>query len=274
MRRPRCSCSKIQREMPLLRDLFELSDAEVALFDHVRKHDGWTSAYLRLPGQTGGLMRLVPDAFTRWLVSQDDRDRVPAGSRRSTRPAAISVQAVHGPAPHGQGPGRRACVIRDPSCGCCIVQGLLLLALLGWWCGLTPAERLARLGVVLVGRARAPRRPQTRSWPRPPGCLPPPAAPHRHGGLLGVAALVGHGEGIARRRQDVLGGFLLRWWTIGGAGSRCSLGARRGISWRPGRCQRLGVASGLARLVALGMYALACGTAHTCHERQRMKRWC
>jgi len=62
-------------EMAVLRSLFALSDAEVALFEHVRKHEGWSSAYLRLPGQTGGLIRLVPDACTRWLVSQDDRER-------------------------------------------------------------------------------------------------------------------------------------------------------------------------------------------------------
>jgi hypothetical protein len=59
----------------VLQDLFHLSDVEVALFDQVRKHAGWSSAYLRLPGHTGGLIRLVPDAFTRWLVSQDDRER-------------------------------------------------------------------------------------------------------------------------------------------------------------------------------------------------------
>ncbi len=63
------------REIAGLQRLFELSDAEVALFAHVRKHDGWSSAYLRLPGQTGGVIRLVPDAFTRWLVSQHDRER-------------------------------------------------------------------------------------------------------------------------------------------------------------------------------------------------------
>jgi hypothetical protein len=63
------------REITVLQHLFELSDAEVALFDHVRKHDGWSSAYLRLPGHTGGLVRLVPDAYTRWLVSQEERER-------------------------------------------------------------------------------------------------------------------------------------------------------------------------------------------------------
>jgi conjugal transfer ATP-binding protein TraC len=62
-------------ERAVLQDLFHLSDVEVALCDHVRKHAGWSSAYLRLPGHTGGLIRLVPDAFTRWLVSQDDQER-------------------------------------------------------------------------------------------------------------------------------------------------------------------------------------------------------
>jgi hypothetical protein len=63
------------REIAVLQGLFELSDAEVALFDHVRKHAGWSSAYLRLPGHAGGIIRLVPNALTRWLVSQDDRER-------------------------------------------------------------------------------------------------------------------------------------------------------------------------------------------------------
>jgi hypothetical protein len=62
-------------EMAVLQHLFELSDTEVALVTQVRKHEGWSSAYLRLPGHTGGIVRLVPDAYTRWLVSQDDRER-------------------------------------------------------------------------------------------------------------------------------------------------------------------------------------------------------
>lgn len=63
------------REIAVLQDLFELTDAEVQLFAQVRKHAGWSSAYLRLPGQTGGVIRLVPDACTRWLVSQDAQER-------------------------------------------------------------------------------------------------------------------------------------------------------------------------------------------------------
>jgi len=63
------------QEIAALQDVFKLSEAEVALFAHVRKQTGWSSAYLQLPGQTGGLVRLVPDSFTQWLVSQDERAR-------------------------------------------------------------------------------------------------------------------------------------------------------------------------------------------------------
>lgn len=63
-------------ELAGLQALFELTDAEVQLVAQARKHAGWSSAYLRLPGQTGGVMRLVPDAVTRWLVSQDPQERI------------------------------------------------------------------------------------------------------------------------------------------------------------------------------------------------------
>jgi hypothetical protein len=60
-------------ELPILADLFQLSSAERALLAKVRKHAQWSSAYVQLAG--GGLIRLIPDAWTRWLVSQDDHDR-------------------------------------------------------------------------------------------------------------------------------------------------------------------------------------------------------
>jgi len=41
----------------------------------VQRHDGWSSAYLRLPGHTGGLIHLVPDGYTRVLVGQDAQAR-------------------------------------------------------------------------------------------------------------------------------------------------------------------------------------------------------
>jgi conjugal transfer ATP-binding protein TraC len=63
------------QEMAALQEVFKLAEPELALFKEVRKHEGWSAAYLQLPAHTGGLVRLVPDAFTRWLVSQDDRER-------------------------------------------------------------------------------------------------------------------------------------------------------------------------------------------------------
>jgi hypothetical protein len=62
-------------ELTMLHDLFALTETEVHLLTQVRKHEGWSSAYLRLPGQAGGLIRLVPDAYTRWLVSQAPQER-------------------------------------------------------------------------------------------------------------------------------------------------------------------------------------------------------
>jgi hypothetical protein len=95
-------------ERAVLQDLFHLSDAEVVLFDHVRKHAGWSSAYLRLPGHTGGLIRLVPDAFTRWLVSQDNRERALREQicRETGGDLRQAVQTLAAQYPHGlQGGG-------------------------------------------------------------------------------------------------------------------------------------------------------------------------
>jgi conjugal transfer ATP-binding protein TraC len=63
------------REVAILKELFELSDAEVALFDHVRKREDWSSGYLRLPNQGGGLVRILADDYTKWVMSQRDSDR-------------------------------------------------------------------------------------------------------------------------------------------------------------------------------------------------------
>src|SRR5262245_9005699 len=93
-----------------------------------------------------------------------------------------------------------------PVCWLFVVQVLLLLALIGWWGGLSPAARLGRLGAVMVGE-HVPTVP-------PDGFVAQAAWLYAHRrqrltgmvGLLVVAALVGAGEGLARRRTDVLGG--------------------------------------------------------------------
>jgi hypothetical protein len=62
-------------EVELMRSLFDLTDQEVALCKTVRRRAGWSEAYLRLPDQSGGVIRLVPDAYVRWGATQQIRER-------------------------------------------------------------------------------------------------------------------------------------------------------------------------------------------------------
>ena len=81
-------------------------------------------------------------------------------------------------------------------------------------------------------------------------------------GVVGVgvvAGIIGIGEGIARRRADVLGGFLLRWWTAGVVGLALVPGTLAGALLAPWPLPGWAVASGLALLVALVMYGLTAG---------------
>jgi hypothetical protein len=78
-------------------------------------------------------------------------------------------------------------------------------------------------------------------------------------GVLVLAGIIGVGEGIARRRADVLGGFLLRWWTTGVVGLALLPGVLVGSLLVPWPVPGWAVASGLALLVALVMYGLLAG---------------
>jgi hypothetical protein len=141
----------------------------------------------------------------------------------------------------------------------CVVQMLALLALVGWWCGRTPGERVAALGAVMVGE-------QVPTVP-PEGLAAQAAwlSTHRRqrltsmAGVLVLAGIIGVGEGIARRRADVLGGFLLRWWTTGVVGLALLPGVLVGSLLVPWPVPGWAVASGLALLVALVMYGLLAG---------------
>ena len=151
--------------------------------------------------------------------------------------------------------------MRDPRpvFGLLVVEGLLLLALLGWWGGLAPAERLGHLAAVM-------RREHVPTVP-PDGVLAQAAWLYAHrlqrltgmGGMLVVAGVVGMGEGIARRRADVLGGFLLRWWTTGIVGLALIPGAIAGYFFAPWPLPGAVAASALALLVALILYGLCAG---------------
>ena len=140
-----------------------------------------------------------------------------------------------------------------------VLHALALLALVGWWCSLTPAARLRQLGAVMV-------REQVSTVP-PEGLVAQATWLYTHRlqrltGVVGVgvvAGIMGIGEGIARRRADVLGGFLLRWWTAGVVGLALVPGAIAGALLAPWPLPGWGVASGLALLVALVMYGLTAG---------------
>ena len=140
-----------------------------------------------------------------------------------------------------------------------VVEGLLLLTLLGWWGGRAPGERLRHLAAVML-REHVPTVP-------PAGVLAQATWIYAHRrarltgmvGLLVVAGLMGGGEGIARRRTDVLGGFLLRWWTAGVVGLALIPGAIAGYLLAPWPLPGVVAASGLALLVALILYGLCAG---------------
>ena len=140
-----------------------------------------------------------------------------------------------------------------------VVQVLAVLALVGWWCSLTPAGRVGRLGAVMV-EEHVPTVP-------PEGLVAQVAWLYAHRlrrltGVVGVgvvAGIMGIGEGLARRRADVLGGFLLRWWTAGVVGLALMPGMLGGALLVPWPMPGWAVASGLALLIALAMYGLMAG---------------
>jgi hypothetical protein len=140
-----------------------------------------------------------------------------------------------------------------------VMQALALLALVGWWGSRTPADRLRQLGAVM-GREQIPTAP-------PAGFVAQVAWLYAHrlqrltgmGGVLVVAGIIGIGEGVARRRTDILGGFLLRWWTTGVVGLALLPGTLAGALLAPWPLPGHGLASGLALLIALVMYGLSAG---------------
>jgi hypothetical protein len=58
-------------EIAKMADVFAFSPAEVQIFDHVKKHAHWSSGYLRLAQQQGGIVRIVSNRMTDWMASQD-----------------------------------------------------------------------------------------------------------------------------------------------------------------------------------------------------------
>jgi hypothetical protein len=85
-------------ELAEMHALLKLTPGEHAVLGQVRRYTGWSSAYLRMPGATGGLIRIVPDPYTRWLVSQQDaekalRDQAIAAAGGNIRAAVARLAA-------------------------------------------------------------------------------------------------------------------------------------------------------------------------------------
>ena len=62
--------------------LFNLTEQEGRLLSRVHRRDTWGEAYLWQPEGRGGIIRLVPDPFLRWLASQKPHER---GAREKLR---------------------------------------------------------------------------------------------------------------------------------------------------------------------------------------------
>ncbi len=69
-------------EIGTIMDLFNLTGQERRLLSKVHRRDTWGEAYLWQPEGKGGIIRLVPDPFLRWLASQKPHER---GAREKLR---------------------------------------------------------------------------------------------------------------------------------------------------------------------------------------------
>jgi hypothetical protein len=88
-------------ELDDMQEIWRLTPVERALGGQARRHKGWSSAFLRLAGGEGGLVHIVPDAFTYWMGTQEPVERT---LREETRAryggdlrAAVAWLAQHYP---------------------------------------------------------------------------------------------------------------------------------------------------------------------------------
>ena len=69
-------------EIGTVKELFNLSEQEARLLALVHKRETWGEGYLWQPEGAGGVIRLVPDPFLRWLASQKPHEK---GARERLR---------------------------------------------------------------------------------------------------------------------------------------------------------------------------------------------
>lgn len=88
-------------EITQMRTIFELNDAELAMIRQARRHPGWSSAYLKLPQDQGGLIHLVPDAGTDWFAGQTSAHRAArAQAQRETGQPLLEAFMAMQEVPH------------------------------------------------------------------------------------------------------------------------------------------------------------------------------
>ena len=62
-------------QIGIIKDVFDLTEQEVRLLSKVHVRPTWGEAFLWQPDGAGGIIRLVPDPFLRWLASQKPHER-------------------------------------------------------------------------------------------------------------------------------------------------------------------------------------------------------
>jgi len=62
-------------QIGIMAELFDLTEQERRLLAKVHRRDTWGEAFLWQPDGAGGIIRLVPDPFLRWLASQKPHER-------------------------------------------------------------------------------------------------------------------------------------------------------------------------------------------------------
>ena len=62
-------------QIGIIADVFDLTEQEVRLLSKVHVRPAWGEAFLWQPDNAGGIIRLVPDPFLRWLASQKPREK-------------------------------------------------------------------------------------------------------------------------------------------------------------------------------------------------------
>ena len=62
-------------QIGIIAELFDLTEQEVRLLSKVHVRPTWGEAFLWQPDGAGGIIRLVPDPFLRWLASQKPHER-------------------------------------------------------------------------------------------------------------------------------------------------------------------------------------------------------